>query len=514
MGLVMSFLIRVAIGCGLSLGASGLAQAAASLALAPTLGPPTTSTKVTVSGFGAHTAVDVYFDTIDMCLVATNAQGSGSCTLKVPAAAQPQNHWISAVQRSSGSIVQAPFTVRTDWLHPHGDPLLHDGLNRYENTISTANAGMLSPVWFVKPSVSFTTTPVVVGGRVFICGMDGKLYAFNAVTGANIAGFPKSLGGAAQYTSAVAAKGIVYQVTSDNTLTSKLFAFNAATGAAVSKFPKTIGGVVYGAPVVDAGKIYVGASDGKIYGFNALDGTVLKNFPIIISGVPAIYTNLALFQGELYVGTQDGNLYIYNAKSGALLANLTTTGAFSTASAAVSGGALYFGSNFEHKLYAVDALSRAAIWNAPYTMAATVNGTPAIGSGQVFVEDTGGNLAAVDAATGNLTWNAQFQGVLQGSAVVANGVVYAGSTDALYALDAKTGAKLWQYVGENVTFGQNPVVVDGMVYVASSTNGLRAFSIKGASVASQLPGGDAGLKPGFAQLKPDASLAPQVEQSK
>jgi outer membrane protein assembly factor BamB len=113
---------------------------------------------------------------------------------------------------------------------------------------------------------------------------------------------------------------------------------------------------------------------------------------------------------------------------------------------------------------------------------------------------TGGSWAALDPATGRILWQTadpQTE-VLAGATVgvwdlgpvsVANGVVFAPSMaktgNQMYALDAATGAILWQYAaGSSVNAG--PAVVDGSVYwgsgysraaEGSGNNKLYAFSI-------------------------------------
>ena len=56
--------------------------------------------------------------------------------------------------------------------------------------------------------------------------------------------------------------------------------------------------------------------------------------------------------------------------------------------------------------------------------------------------------------------------VVYSSPAVANGVVYVGSDDNVYALNARTGALLWSYTtGEYVV--SSPAVANGVVYVGS-----------------------------------------------
>jgi outer membrane protein assembly factor BamB len=61
---------------------------------------------------------------------------------------------------------------------------------------------------------------------------------------------------------------------------------------------------------------------------------------------------------------------------------------------------------------------------------------------------------------------------------VANGVVYIGSWDhKVYALNAKTGKKLWSYTtGSSVD--SSPAVANGVVYFSPSNGGVYAFGLK------------------------------------
>src|SRR5436190_11632160 len=79
----------------------GLALAAPSITLSPRIGPPTTTVDVSGTGYGANAAVDIYFDTTDVCLDIAGGTGGISCRIKVPREAQPHAHWITAVERGT-----------------------------------------------------------------------------------------------------------------------------------------------------------------------------------------------------------------------------------------------------------------------------------------------------------------------------------------------------------------------------------------------------------------------------
>ncbi len=77
-----------------------------------------------------------------------------------------------------------------------------------------------------------------------------------------------------------------------------------------------------------------------------------------------------------------------------------------------------------------------------------------------------------------LDWSYPTGNVIFSSPAVANGVVYIGSQDPdVYALDARTGAKLWSY--PTVYGSSSPAVVNGVVYIGSWDNHVYAFHLPG-----------------------------------
>jgi len=77
-------------------------------------------------------------------------------------------------------------------------------------------------------------------------------------------------------------------------------------------------------------------------------------------------------------------------------------------------------------------------------------------------------LYALNAGTGAELWNFPTQGNLTSSPAVANGVVYIGSTGGtVYAVNASTGAELWSYA-TGVPVATSPAVANGVVYVGSN----------------------------------------------
>src|SRR2546430_1534602 len=83
--------------------------------------------------------------------------------------------------------------------------------------------------------------------------------------------------------------------------------------------------------------------------------------------------------------------------------------------------------------------------------------------------------------------------------VIDDGVVYVNSLNSLYALDEATGSILWR-ASVYIDFYVSPVVADGIVYIGSTDGNLYAFSVNGVFPASRLPGGELGVKPAISSL--------------
>jgi len=116
--------------------------AASVLKLVPAVGPPTTATKVSGTGFGASETVSISFDNQPQTTVQADAQGNFQTNIAVPRVAQPGTHAVQAVGQSTGDKGQGTFTVRTDW------PTFHfnnqrNGVNRFENVLKASNVPRL-----------------------------------------------------------------------------------------------------------------------------------------------------------------------------------------------------------------------------------------------------------------------------------------------------------------------------------------------------------------------------------
>lgn len=100
-----------------------------------------------------------------------------------------------------------------------------------------------------------------------------------------------------------------------------------------------------------------------------------------------------------------------------------------------------------------------------------------VSDGIVYAGSVDKHMYALDLETGKLLWKFPADGSISTTPVVALGRVIFGSEDGyLYALDAKTGNLLWKLPTGLFIFS-SPIVVGDYVYFGSSDNNLYAVSV-------------------------------------
>ncbi len=327
------------------------------LTLSPNVGPPTTTTTVSGTGFPANVAVDIYFDTVDVVLAVASPTGALSgITVQVPSAAVPGIHSITAVSRAtSGSSAQASYTVQTNWSQS-GYSALHRGRNPYENVLNTTNVGTIDLDWSFLTGGAITSAPAVVSGTVYFGSADDNLYAVSAATGLKV--WALKTGNSIVGSSPAVANGLVYIGSTDN----NLYAVSVTTGKTMWTFPT--GGAINSSPAVAGGTVYVGSNDNSVYAVSATTGAKVWKFPT--GG--AVVSSPAVSNGMVFVGSNDGGVYAINAATGAQVWKYTTGGAVA-ASPAISENVVFVGSA-DKNLYAINASTGLDIWK--YTALGTV----------------------------------------------------------------------------------------------------------------------------------------------
>ena len=274
------------------------------IALSVVNGPPTTTLTVAGAGFGPFEAVDVYFDITDAALASTSGTGNFAGTaVQVLASALPGTANLTAVGRHSGLSAQAEFLVSTSWAQ-YRYASTHNGVNPYENVLSTSTVSGLDVAWSFPTGGSVQCSPAVAGGVVYVGSDDSNVYALDAATGAKAWSFRT---GNSIFSSPAVADGVVYVGSEDG----NVYALDAATGAKAWSFPT--GDVVDTAPAVADGVVYVGSGNNNVYALDAATGAQAWSFP---TGAPVTFSSPAVADGVVYVGSNDGKVYSFTLAGG------------------------------------------------------------------------------------------------------------------------------------------------------------------------------------------------------
>ena len=278
-----------------------------------------------------------------------------------------------------------------------------------------------------NPERSFFSSPLVVNNILYV-GHQNTLYAINTADGtiAWTYAAPGSVTKQFDVSSPCYGNGVVY-INSVDWPERGLFSLNAQTGALVAKYGIDRPTVV--SPCFADNAVYTvvtnaDGSTGSVLKFNTIGlPNLVASYPILRSS----FSSPTVFNKNIYIGSSN---YLYSYKGDSAL-NVPLRWRFEAAT------------------------------DLQYS-------TPTADSSRVYIVGNDGTLFAVNDTTGKKDWEfkSNNMGVISASSpTVANGVVYYSGVDGLYALNAKTGKKIWSNT-DNGGMYSSPCVIDksGKVY--------------------------------------------------
>ena len=243
-----------------------------------------------------------------------------------------------------------------------------------------------------------------------------------------------------------------------------LVCYDAATGTELwtNELGGTSIGSVSGVAVAD-GQVYLGGTDGRLYCIDEEAGeTLWTSGQIDATGYFGLSSSPLVYEGTVYaLSASDGVLHAFTPE-GTGSWSFSTGGAVGYFTSPAAAGGKIFVAGGGNNLFCIDAATHTAAWSA--ALPAAVKSTPVIGDGKVYAT-TAERLYALDASTGAEVWNASLGGT-SSTPAVAGETVIAGSSDGLHAYDAGTGILLWDFPGAQV--GVSPVVAGNLVYAATN----------------------------------------------
>jgi outer membrane protein assembly factor BamB len=267
-------------------------------------------------------------------------------------------------------------------------------------------------------------------------------------------------------------------------------ALDKATGRLIWR-KQILHGVESGAAVV-SDAVYFGASDGQFYAVDKFTGKTLWTFPTRSEtlSVPLIE------EGIVYFLAGNNVLYALDAKTGK---QIWFYNRGETSSLSIRGGArptLFKGTLYEGFsdgfLAAINARDGSLIWERKLNgnlKFIDVDATPVVDDANIWVSSFDGSLYCLSRVDGQVQWRLDDGG---STPVTIDGdtLYYAATSQAIYALNKKTGTQKWKFSFEE-KFGvpTQPVLYKGLVIFGASDGDVYALSqATGKSLTRYRPG--------------------------
>jgi outer membrane protein assembly factor BamB len=383
--------------------------------------------------------------------------------------------------RTNGEIVSSPLVIE--------GTVYIGSRDRFLYALDAASGALR---WKFETQGPVNSSPAYRDGVVYVGSVDGRMYAIDAMSGKQKWNFKtagesrftaRGIHGAIPHeemmpdpfdtflSSPTIVGNVLYFGSGDHSV----YALDATTGALRWKF--ATGDVVHASPAVTGGFVYVGSWDRNMYALDAATGKERWRFQTgndtTTHNQIGIASSAAVQDGIVYFGCRDGHFYAVDAGSGALRWSHDNHMGWIIASPAVKSGVVYFPTSDGTRFKALDAATGAVKFNVENK--AFSFSSPAIVNETLYFGTADGWIHAMDIANGSMT--AEFQsdgskanaakyvdeaghmregelypdqsydgmvvglhrtfmlGSIISSPVVANGVLFVGSTDAnVYAL--------------------------------------------------------------------------------
>ena len=345
----------------------------------------------------------------------------------------------------------------------------------------------------------FYSTPTIVKGKIFMGGLDRKMYALDAETGDTYWTYsttPSQNGHGIDDTAAVSAGKVYFGADDfvfyclDTSNGNLVWSYNLASQTGIN--PQTYG--FQASPLISEGVVYAGADMSQadnlnlvdnLQAFDASTGSVLWTFDT--NG--RVYPSPTLSGNRLFVGTFTGDLYVVDISTAGTHKKPTATwqkhydeGLMGSPMVfedhVYVGTGQYQESEGTYYLYSYD-ISGHEVWKFRTTW--PILSTPIPNEGILYFADYGGTVHAVkmDGSSGSTpetVWNHFLSDErVWATPLLADGKLFITSADGrLYALDPKgngdgTTFELWNMTLDGPIWA-SPVAVGDKLYVAT-TNG-------------------------------------------
>jgi eukaryotic-like serine/threonine-protein kinase len=361
-----------------------------------------------------------------------------------------------------------------------------------DNNLYAVDAETGRQKWKYATQGPVPSSPAIAGGMVYFASYDGKFYALNADTGRLKWKFTtagerrfeaKGIHGLqpknqtipdpwdVYLSSPVVVDGAVYFGSGDG----NLYALDAASGELRWKFQT--GDVVHASPAYESGTLYVGSWDSYLYAVDAATGHEKWRFK---GGEDPLIHNQVGFQsspivsgGLVYTGCRDSNVYAIDAATGKEKWRFNNEMSWVITTPAVAKGKLLFATSDSSLFHMIDAATGKSAGRQQ--LKAYVFSSPSVAGDVVYLGVLNGSLEARDLNTGELLWEFQTEAsrenknwVLTADRKFNGPMIFTTS----WREAATSGLDLQSTVG---SFFSSPLIANGIVYVGSTDGNLYAL---------------------------------------
>jgi outer membrane protein assembly factor BamB len=250
---------------------------------------------------------------------------------------------------------------------------------------------------WATPAVWKRTVYVTFIGRRATCGesvpgVDGIVVAYSADDGKVL--WQRTTG--PNESSPLVLGGLVYVGDWDG----HVWALDARTGRTRWRFRAD--GRIKGSLAASGGRVYVGAYDGHVYALDAKSGKLVwrASAQDRLGGRGTFYSTPAAAYGRVYIGNTDGKVYAFGATTGRLLWSQSTRG-YVYGSPAVWKRRILVGS-YDHGFYALDAATGDVRWR--FGANGPISGSASVIAGIVYFSTFAERTYALNAANGREVW--------------------------------------------------------------------------------------------------------------
>ncbi|MBN1890600.1 MAG: PQQ-binding-like beta-propeller repeat protein [Thermoflexales bacterium] len=340
-------------------------------------------------------------------------------------------------------------------------------------------------VWRHAIPGSISSAPLIVDNIVYVVGWEGTVVALDVDTGEEI--WLTQLDVETSYVQSLSIANDMLYVAGEYDVADKLYALDRHTGKVLWQHSATS----YIAPVVYRGFIYRRATLRKddlthvIEVRDAATGKWIRAFPLkTIGGLGPVLEDHLLFTGDT-----GGYIYAFDLNMGRAIW-IAQKGGKSISGMMLAEGKLYVIEGIGD-VVAIKPHTGVELWRFKNPGSIWWEWDGAAAYGMVFVvgsnKDVGNILYALDAETGEARWQFQVEGKVDAPPAIANGRIYLGTAiypggyarhperGKIYSVDAIGGKLVWVLDAPPVMYSAAPIIVNGVLYVGTSTGEVLAI---------------------------------------